>query len=248
MMRFSVITIFPELFESFRKVGLFGKAIEQGLVQLECVNPRDFTDNKHRTVDDAPYGGGSGMVMRVEPIVQALESTQARSAAEEKVHRVLLGPRGKPFTQNDAQRLSQTAHIAWVCGRYEGIDERVHEFIDEEYSLGDFVLTGGEVAAMCLMEAVARLRPGFMGNETSIEEESHAQGLLEYPHYTRPPLFRGQGVPEVLLSGHHEAIRLWRRQEALRITHAKRPELLERTQLSEAEKTFLRTLTTKRNE
>lgn len=220
-MRFEVITIFPELFASFLQKGLVAKAHENGLIRVTCTNIRDFAKNKHKSVDDAPYGGGSGMVMMPGPILEAIESRES----EGRLHRVLLTPQGKPFDQATARRFATYDGIALVCGRYEGIDERACELMDEHISLGDFVMTGGEVAAMAVIEATARLLPGVLGNEASTEDESHAHGLLEYPQYTRPAEFRGRTVPEVLLSGDHAAVARWRRKEALRRTRAVRPDL-----------------------
>ncbi len=220
-MRFEVITIFPELFDSFLSKGLVAKAHANGTIEVERTNPRDFASDKHRSVDDAPYGGGSGMVMLPGPILAALEARESGR----RLHRVLLTPQGRPFTQAIARRLAQEPAVALVCGRYEGVDERVRDAMDEQISLGDFVLTGGEVAAMAVIEATARLLPGVLGNPESIRDESHAQGLLEYPQYTRPPEFRGQRVPDVLLSGDHAAVARWRRKEALRRTRRERPDL-----------------------
>jgi tRNA (guanine37-N1)-methyltransferase len=240
-MRFEIITIFPELFASFLDKGLVAKANEGGLIQVRCTNPRDFTTNKHKTVDDAPYGGGSGMVMMPGPILDAIESRES----EGRVHRVLLTPQGRPFTQRDARRLSQLPAVALVCGRYEGVDERVREAMDEEISLGDFVMTGGEVAAMAVIEATARLLPGVLGNEASIQDESHAQGALEYPQYTRPPEFRGQRVPEVLLSGDHGQIARFRRAQSLHRTRARRPDLYQKLTLSADDRKLLAELEAK---
>ncbi len=220
-MRFEVITIFPELFDSFLAKGLVAKAHANGTIQVVRTNPRDFATDKHRSVDDAPYGGGSGMVMLPGPILTALESRESGG----RLHRVLLTPQGRPFTQAIARRLAERPAVALVCGRYEGVDERVRDAMDEQISLGDFVMTGGEVAAMAVIEAAARLLPGVLGNPESTRDESHAQGLLEYPQYTRPPDFRGQRVPDVLLSGDHGAVARWRRKEALRRTRRERPEL-----------------------
>jgi tRNA (guanine37-N1)-methyltransferase len=220
-MRFEVITIFPELFSSFLEKGLVAKAHEQGVIAVSCTNPRDFSKSKHKSVDDGPYGGGSGMVMAPGPILEALESRET----EGRVHRVLLTPQGKPFDQATARRFAELPAVALICGRYEGVDERVRVAMDEEISLGDFVMTGGEVAAMAVIEATARLIPGVLGNLESTHEESHAEGLLEYPQYTRPPEFRGQGIPEVLTSGDHGAIARYRRKEALRRTRTRRPDM-----------------------
>jgi tRNA (guanine37-N1)-methyltransferase len=221
-MRFEVISIFPELFESFLQRGLVAKAHESGLIHVAFGNPRDFAKDRHKSVDDAPYGGGSGMVMMPGPILEALEAREAGT----RMHRVLLSPQGKPFDQAAARRLASLPALALVCGRYEGVDERVRDAMDEQISLGDFVITGGEVAAMAVIEATARLLPGVLGNLASTHEESHAAGLLEYPQFTRPPEFRGQRVPEVLISGDHAAIARFRRKESLRRTRDRRPDLL----------------------
>jgi tRNA (guanine37-N1)-methyltransferase len=239
-MRFEVITLFPELFETFASKGLVGKANEAGVIRLRCTNPRDFAQNKHKSVDDAPYGGGNGMVMMPGPVIEAVESVESAG----RVHRILLSPQGKPFDQATAQRLSALPAIALVCGRYEGIDERVSEEMDEELSLGDFVMTGGEVAAMAIVEATARLLPGVLGNLASTEDESHAAGALEYPQYTRPPEFRGRVVPDVLLSGNHAGVARYRRKEALRRTRARRPDLFAALSLSAEDRTLLGELDT----
>jgi tRNA (guanine37-N1)-methyltransferase len=233
--RFEVITLFPELFGPFMQKGLVGKANEAGVIQLVCTNPRDFAKNKHKSVDDAPYGGGNGMVMMPGPVLEAIEARES----EGRVHRILLSPQGKPFDQAAARRLAGYPAIALVCGRYEGIDERVCDAMDEQISLGDFVMTGGEVAAMAVIEATARLLPGVLGNLDSTRDESHAAGLLEYPQYTRPPEFRGQTVPEVLLSGDHAAIERYRRKESLRRTRAQRPDLFAAHPLDAADRKLL---------
>lgn len=240
-MRYDIVTIFPEYFDAFVRVGLFGKAAEDGRIQVSFVTPRTFTADKHRTVDDAPFGGGSGMVMMAPPIVEALESLPPLVDGS-RPHRILVTPQGKPFTQRDARRLSQKAGLAIVCGRYEGYDERIRSHMDEEVSLGDFVLLGGETAAMAIMEATARLLPGVLGNEDSPTEESHEAGLLEYPQYTRPREFRGVGVPAALLSGDHAAIRRWRREQALRRTLERRPDMLETAPLTDDDRAMLRAL------
>jgi tRNA (guanine37-N1)-methyltransferase len=239
-MRFEVITLFPELFGPFMQKGLVGKANEAGVIQVTCTNPRDFAKNKHKSVDDAPYGGGNGMVMMPGPVLEALESRET----EGRVHRILLSPQGKPFDQATARRLAGYPAIALVCGRYEGIDERVYDAMDEQISLGDFVMTGGEVAAMAVIEASARLLPGVLGNLDSTRDESHAAGLLEYPQYTRPPEFRGQSVPEVLLSGDHAAIERYRRKESLRRTRSQRPDLFAAHTLDAADRKLLAELDT----
>ncbi len=225
-MRFTVITLFPEIFEGFVGTSLIGKARERGLVDIELVNLRDFAPDRHHTADDAPYGGGPGMVMLGEPILAALE----RAAVGRKV---LLTPWGRTFDQPAAERLAGQDAITLLCGRYEGLDERVRGFFDEEISIGDYVLAGGEVAAMAIMDAVSRLVPGVLGNAESLREESFASRLLEYPQYTRPEVLRGLAVPEVLRSGDHERIRRWRRFQALRITQERRPDLFAKLDLTE---------------
>ncbi|HTE49810.1 MAG TPA: tRNA (guanosine(37)-N1)-methyltransferase TrmD [Kofleriaceae bacterium] len=230
-MRVSIVTLFPELFESPLATSLLGKARTAGLVEVDFVNPRDFTTDRHRTVDDAPYGGGPGMVMKPEPLVAAIERASAPAGDEGgAAHRILLSPAGAPLDQRRVRELAALPHLVLVCGRYEGIDDRVARLaIDEELSLGDFVLSGGEIAALALIDAVARLVPGVLGDCASTEEESFSDGVtLEYPQYTRPPEFRGLAVPDTLLAGHHERVRTWRRREALRRTAARRPDLLRR--------------------
>lgn len=237
-MRFHLITLFPELFDSFLQAGILGRALAAGHISLERINPRDFAEDRHRTVDDEPYGGGSGMVMMPGPIAAALDAVPTEAAAP-PARRVLLTPQGAPFHQSDAMRYAGHGALALVCGRYEGVDERVRSLVDEEVSLGDFVLLGGEVAAMAIIEATSRLVPGVLGNRGSLAEESHTAGLLEYPHYTRPAVFRGLEVPQVLRSGNHAAIARWRRKEALRRTRARRPELLQQGTLSEQDRALL---------
>jgi tRNA (guanine37-N1)-methyltransferase len=239
--RYEVITIFPELIEAAVQVGLLGKALAGGLAQLECVNPRRFTSDKHQSVDDAPYGGGSGMVMSAPPLTAALEflDAEAERAGRPRGLRVLLSPAGRRFDQATARRLAQVPSLTLICGRYEGIDERVRGSADETISLGDFVLNGGEVAALAIIEATARLLPGVLGNLSSLDEESHAAGVLEYPHYTRPREFRGVEVPPVLLSGDHAQIAKWRRQQALVRTREARPDLFEKLQLTAEDRALL---------
>ena len=208
------------------------------------MNPRDFTSDRHRSIDDTPYGGGSGMVMMPGPVVDAMEhaDTLAAERDHDRPWRVLLTPQGRPFTQASAKALVARGALTFICGRYEGIDERARRCVDEEISLGDFVLMGGEVAALALLEATSRLVPGVLGNAASIEEESHSGGWLEYPQYTRPSEFRGETVPEILLSGHHRKIADWRRREAIRRTWMRRPELIDETQLSKEERKLLQDL------
>ena len=223
-MRVDVVTLFPELFDSFLATSFVGKARAGGQLDVRLRSPRDFGLGKHKSVDDTPYGGGSGMVMRVDVIVAAMESLDD---VEPKSRRVLMTPQGKPFDQKAAVRLANEPAIMLICGRYEGFDERVRSFVDEEISLGDFVMTGGEVAAMAIIEATVRLLPGVLGNFDSTREESHGEeGLLEYPQYTRPADFRGQTVPEVLAGGNHAEIAKWRREQALAKTRDRRPDLV----------------------
>lgn len=228
-MRIDVVTLFPELFGAFFDISFVGRAREQGQLVSRLRSPRDFGLGKHRSVDDTPYGGGSGMVMRVDCVVNTLESLDADAPDGLRAHRVLMTPQGAPFRQSKAAELAQKQAVVLICGRYEGFDERVRHFVDEEISMGDFVLTGGEVPSMAVIEAVIRLVPGVLGNITSTHEESHSpenEGLLEYPQYTRPAEFRGLGVPDVLKGGNHAQIAAWRRQTAIERTRARRPELV----------------------
>ncbi len=230
-MRVDVVTLFPELFQGFLATSFVGRAIESGTLLVRMRSPRDFGLGKHKSVDDTPYGGGSGMVMRVDVLVPCMESLDADAPDGVRAHRVLLTPQGAPLTQAKAAELAERPAIALVCGRYEGFDERVRAHVDEEISLGDFVMTGGEVCAMAIIEATVRLLPGVLGNEASTHEESHSpanEGLLEYPQYTRPAEFRGAAVPEVLTSGNHAVIEKWRREQAKARTAARRPDLLAR--------------------
>jgi len=223
--RIDILTIFPRLFDGFFGSGIVRQAQLKGLLRLEAVDLRDFTDDRHRTVDDRPYGGGEGMVMKPEPIFSAVEKRCGESRADARV--VLFSPGGKRFDQEKAKELSLKAHLILVCGRYEGVDQRVaDQLADEEISVGDFILSGGEVAAALVVDAVARLIPGVLGEGDSVFRESFMEGLLDYPQYTRPPVFRGWSVPEVLLSGNHAEIERWRKAKALELTRARRPDLL----------------------
>ena len=236
-MRFDILTLFPNMFFSPLQESILGKAIEKGLIQIQTVNIRDFALDKHQVVDDTPYGGGQGMVMKVEPIARAIESVKSQNPSAWTIY---LTPQGKPFDQDSARKLSLQPHLVLLCGRYEGVDERVRElFIDEEISIGDYVLTGGELAAMVLIDTVSRFIPGVLGSDRSAEEDSFFNSLLEYPQYTRPFNFRGSGIPEVLLSGNHSAISLWRRKEALRRTSSRRSDLLAKANLSEEDEKLL---------
>jgi tRNA (guanine37-N1)-methyltransferase len=234
-MRYQVVTLFPELIDAAINVGLLGKAVAAGVVHVTTISPRRFTTDKHQSVDDTPYGGGSGMVLSIDPIAQALDALDA----EQRSHRVLLTPAAARFDQAAARRLSALPALTLVCGRYEGFDERVRDLVDEELSLGDFVLNGGEIAALAIIEATARLLPNVIGNSRSLDEESHAEGLLEYPQYTRPRSFRGQEVPAILLSGDHGRIARWRRQQSLAKTRRLRPDLFAQLRLDASDRALL---------
>lgn len=228
-MRVDLVTLFPELFDSFLATSFVGRARTGGQLEVRTRSPRDFGLGRHKSVDDTPYGGGSGMVMRVDVLVATMEALDAEAEAggQPRARRILMTPQGKPFDQATALRLAAEPAVMLVCGRYEGFDERVRSFVDEEISLGDFVMTGGEVAAMAVVEATVRLLPGVLGNIESTREESHGEeGLLEYPQYTRPAEFRGLAVPEVLSSGNHAEIAKWRKNEAIARTRTRRPDLI----------------------
>lgn len=237
-MWFGVVSLFPEMFEAVRGFGVTGRAVRQGLIQLECWNPRDFTLDKHRTVDDRPYGGGPGMLMKVQPLKDAIHA--AKQAAGGQVKVIYLSPQGRKLDHQGVMQLSQSERLILVAGRYEGIDERLLQTeIDEEWSLGDFVLSGGELPAMTLIDAVARLVPGVLGHEGSAQEDSFCDGLLDCPHYTRPESLDGQTVPEVLLSGNHEKIRRWRLKQQLGRTAMRRPDLMQRLELTTEQQRLL---------
>lgn len=232
-MRIDVVTLFPELFETPLRTSLLGKAIEAGSMHVKLLNPRDFTHDRHRTVDDTPYGGGAGMVMKCEPLAAAVESLRADGAARRTI---LLSPRGRVLDQALVKELAAGAGFVLVCGRYEGVDQRLSESLfTDEVSIGDYVLSGGELPALVLIEAVSRMLPGTVGDWESVETDSFFDGLLGPPVYTRPPEFAGRAVPEVLTSGNHAAIRRWRLRESLRATLERRPELLEHRALSKEE-------------
>lgn len=232
-MVFEILTLFPEFFSTPLRQSVVGKAIDRGVIQAAVHNIRDWTTDRHRTTDDYPYGGGHGMVMKAEPVVAAIE---ALKAGRPDARVVLATPQGERFTQGKARELSGTAALIIVCGRYEGFDERIRAFVDEEISVGDYVLSGGEIAALAILDAVSRLVPGVLGEPGSSESDSFSAGLLEYPQYTRPEEFRGMRVPEVLLSGNHALIERWRRAEALRRTLARRPDLIETAELTEKDR------------
>jgi tRNA (guanine37-N1)-methyltransferase len=249
-MRFTVVTILPELIEPALAAGVVGRAREAGAIAVDTVNPRDFTSDRHRTVDDTPYGGGPGMVMKAEPLLAAIATAAPApapgDAAAPRAHRILVTPAGTPLTQARVRELAALPHIVLVCGRYEGVDERVIELaIDEQLSIGDYVLSGGELAALVVIDAVARHVPGVLGEASSVEDESHSAGLLEYPQYTRPLVLREPGgadeltVPAILTSGHHAAIAAWRRRQAIERTAQRRPDLLARFRPTPADRKLL---------
>ncbi len=238
-MIFEIVTTFPEMIESAAGESILGRSQRKGLISVDAVNLRDFTTDRHHTTDDSPFGGGPGMVMKPEPVFEAVEALISRRPGKARV--VLLTPQGRRFDQTMAEQLAGESHIIMICGRYEGVDERVRQhLVTDEISIGDYVLTGGELAAMVVVDAVARLLPGVLGDESSAESESFSCGLLEYPQYTRPAEYRGYSVPEVLLSGNHEEIRKWRRRQSLERTLRKRPDLLETAPLTEEDKRILR--------
>lgn len=220
-----VITIFPEMFESVLNSSILKRAKHKGIIKINFFNPRDFTTDKHRTVDESPYGGGGGMVMKIEPLVKCLKKIVS---LRKKTRKILLTPAGEAFNQKKAIELSKKKNIAFICGHYEGIDERIKNYIDEEISIGDYVLTGGELPAMVITDSIVRLLPGALGNESSAENESFMAGLLDFSHYTRPEKFEGYKVPKVLLSGNHKKIAEWRTEESLKRTKQRRPDLIRR--------------------
>jgi tRNA (guanine37-N1)-methyltransferase len=239
-MRIDLLSIFPAMFEPVLGESILGRARRSGLVDIRGVDIRAFAESKHQATDDTPYGGGAGMVMKVEPIVAAIEAVVGDEGGEPDGRVIaLLSATGRPFDQARAARLAQVRHLVLVAGRYEGVDERVCDYVDEEISIGDYVLTGGELAAMVVVDAVVRLLPGAVGNSESIQTESHVAPRLEYPHYTRPPQFAGASVPPVLLSGDHRRIADWRQLMSLRRTIARRPDLLLRAPLTEGERALL---------
>jgi tRNA (guanine37-N1)-methyltransferase len=235
-MRFDVLTLFPSMFEGPLTESILKKAQAAGLIEIVLHNIRDYAPGKHRTTDEPPAGGGGGMIMKVEPLVRCIEIVRGKDTCPV----IMLTPQGRVFKQSVAQELAQHQRLILVCGRYEGVDERVRELaITDEISIGDYVLTGGELAAMVMIDAISRLIPGVLGARWGAAEDSHATGLLEHPHYTRPLEFRGRKIPEVLLSGNHEAVARWRRLESIRRTWQRRPDMLLTATLSEEEKWFL---------
>ena len=222
-MKITVLTLFPDMITPVISQSIIGRAIYEKKLQIDVIDYRTFSLNKHHKVDDTPYGGGAGMVLQVEPVVRALRAIEGH----EQALKILMTPQGEPYHQTKAKTLSKAEHLIILCGHYEGFDERIRSYFDQEISIGDYVLTGGEVAALVLIDSTIRLIPGVLNKDASHEEDSFSDGLLEYPHYTRPPIFEGQAVPEVLLSGHHQAIANWRRAESIKRTRTRRPDLYE---------------------
>ena len=237
-MKFDVVTIFPRMMLAGLAEGVVSRGIARGLIDIAVHDLRDHTTDRHRTVDDVPYGGGPGMVMKPEPLVRAVEQIRAQRGSPDAV--VLLTPQGRTFAQSEAFRMSRLAHIVLLCGRYEGMDERVRELVaTDEMSIGDYVLSGGELPALVVIDAISRLVPGVVGDEQSVEQDSFSGGVLDYPHYTRPPEFGGLKVPDVLLSGHHAEVRRWRRKTALARTLERRPDLLDEAALNDEDRQVL---------
>lgn len=245
-MQFDVFTLLPEVFPPYLESSILSRARQRGLIDVRVHNIRDYTHDKHHVTDDTPYGGGGGMVMKPEPVFEAVESILGPVADRTQppaVPIILLTPQGRVFTQRVAEEFARVEHIALLCGRYEGVDERIREhLVSDEISIGDYVLTGGELPALMIIDAVSRLIPGVLGDPTGAEDDSHSMGLLEYPHYTRPPEFRGWKVPDILLSGDHAKIDKWRREQALTRTFHKRPDMLEKAELSDKDKNFVESL------
>jgi len=245
-MRFDIFTLLPDVFPPYLNASILQKASQNGLLEVLVHDIRAWTTDKHHVTDDTPYGGGGGMVMKPEPVFAAVEDVLGTPPT---CPVILMTPQGRVFNQKIAMELAKLPQVALLCGRYEGIDERVREhLVTDEISIGDFVLTGGELPALIVLDAVARFIPGVLGDPTGALDDSHASGLLEYPHYTRPPEFRGWGIPQVLLSGHHAEIEKWRRQQSLLRTRQRRPDMLARLELSKADRKFLNTLETQEAE
>ena len=248
-MQFEVFTLLPEVFPPYLDTSILNRARQRGLIEVRIHNIRDYTHDKHHTTDDTPYGGGGGMVMKPEPVFEAVESVLGLESLQTKptvVPVILLTPQGRVFNQRVAGEYSRYERIALLCGRYEGVDERIREhLVTDEISIGDYVLTGGELPALMIIDAVSRLIPGVLGDPTGAEDDSHSMGLLEYPHYTKPPEFRGWKVPDVLASGNHAKIDEWRREQALTRTFKKRPDMLEKAELSKKDQKIIESLRSK---
>jgi tRNA (guanine37-N1)-methyltransferase len=248
MMRFHVLTLFPEMFDSPLSVSIIARAQKQGLVQIDLHNIRDHTHNRHNTVDDYPFGGGPGMLLKPDPLFESVEEIRESATLDETTPIVLMTPQGRRFDQRTAEEFSELSDIVFICGRYEGVDERVRQhLVTDEISIGDYVLGGGELAAMVVIDAVTRLIPGVVGSAESPANDSHTTGLLQHPLYTRPSEYRGIGVPDVLISGHHANIAKWQRHEALRRTFERRPDMLESADLSAEDHKFIEQLKAERS-
>ncbi|MER2181533.1 MAG: tRNA (guanosine(37)-N1)-methyltransferase TrmD [Desemzia incerta] len=241
-MKIDVLTLFPRMFEGPMSESIIGKAVEKNLLSLDVLNFREFSGNKHQHVDDYPYGGGAGMLLKAQPIFDAFDHLQEKHP-DTKKRVILLDPAGEPFNQKKAEELAEAEHLVFICGHYEGYDERIRTIVTDEISLGDYVLTGGELGAMVVIDATVRLLPEVLGNEESAVTDSFSTGLLEHPHYTRPASYRGMDVPEVLLSGNHKLIEEWREKESLKRTLERRPDLLDDVELTDQQKVWLEELT-----
>ncbi|MBL1225153.1 tRNA (guanosine(37)-N1)-methyltransferase TrmD [Enterococcus sp. BWR-S5] len=237
-MKIDILTLFPRMFEGPLGESIIGKAVEKELLDIQVFNFRDFSDNKHQTVDDYPYGGGAGMLLKAQPIFSAMDAIEEQ-APQTKKRVILLDPAGKQFDQSMAEEFSQEEHLVFICGHYEGYDERIRTLVTDEVSLGDYVLTGGELGAMVMVDATVRLLPEVLGNNLSAQTDSHSTGLLEHPQYTRPAEFNGMMVPEVLMNGNHKLIEEWQLKESLRRTYQRRPDMLEKLELTEQMKKML---------
>lgn len=237
-MKIDILTLFPEMFESPFGHSIIKRAIEDGQVEIDTLNFRDYGLGKHKVVDDMPYGGGAGMLLKPEPVFEAMKTIEERSPATKK-RVILMDPAGKKYDQQMAEEFSKEEHLVFICGHYEGYDERIRTLVTDEVSVGDYVLTGGEIAAMAIVDSTVRLIPGVVGNEDSIIEDSHSTGLLEHPHYTRPAVYQDMEVPEVLMNGNHGLIEDWRQKESLRRTYLRRPDLIEARELTEEEKSWI---------
>ena len=249
-MEFDIFTLLPEVFPPYLESSILQRARQRGLIDVRIHNIRDWATDKHHVTDDEPYGGGGGMVMKVEPVFAAVESVLGSLAPQKEggCPVILLTPQGRVFNQAMAMELVQHPRLALICGRYEGVDERIREhLVTDQISIGDYVLTGGELPALILIDALSRLLPGVLGDPDGPFDDSHASGLLEYPHYTRPPEFRGWGVPDILISGNHARIARWRREQSLRRTFKQRPDLLEKADLDEADRKLLRKIINEEN-
>ncbi len=238
MMRIDVLTLFPRMFEGPMGESIIGKAREKGLLEMNVSNFRDYSDNKHQTVDDYPYGGGAGMLLKVQPIYDNIKAIEKETPTTKK-RVILLDPAGKPFNQAMAEEFSEEEHLVFICGHYEGYDERIRSLVTDEVSLGDYVLTGGELGAMVMIDATVRLLPDVLGNTISAQTDSHSTGLLEHPQYTRPASFNDMDVPAVLMNGNHKLIEEWQLKESLRRTYLRRPDMLEKLELTQQMKKLL---------